>query len=99
MDAGSVRSLTNRKISQPTSPPPVDTGADSISDTPENTPDSPVDAAKSNGHADGEPVEKLDDDQNSTVATDSARTSKRVSHAFLDNVDLDDGPSSEQPKG
>lgn len=99
MDTGSIRSLTNRKASQPRSPPPAGIGADSISDVPDNTPGSPVDAAKLNGHAVGEPVEKLDDDQNTTITTDSARTSKRVSHAFLDNVDLGDGPPSEQPKG
>ncbi|KAI1167243.1 rab-GTPase-TBC domain-containing protein [Nemania serpens] len=98
MDTGSIRSLTNRKASQPRSPPPAGIGADSISDVPDNTPGSPVDAAKLNGHAVGEPVEKLDDDQNTTITTDSARTSKRVSHAFLDNVDLGDGPPSEQPK-
>lgn len=96
MDTGPVRSLTIRRPSSvPGSPSPGDIGPDGLDIAPE----SPVNTAISNGHAVGEPDEKLDEDQNSTAATDSARTSKRVSHTFLDNVDLGDGPPSEQVKG
>lgn len=39
------------------------------------------------------------EDLNGTAATNSARTSKRLSQVTLDNVSLGDGPPSEQPKG
>ncbi|TGJ75895.1 hypothetical protein E0Z10_g10938, partial [Xylaria hypoxylon] len=93
IDTGSVRSLTSRKVPQSKSPLPPSIDAD---DTP-NAPESPVDTEKPNGHTVDEVVEKPDD-LNGTVTTDSARSSKRLSHVSLDNVDLGDGPSSEQPK-
>ncbi|KAF2972173.1 hypothetical protein GQX73_g1364 [Xylaria multiplex] len=94
IDTGSVRSLTNRKVPQPKSPPPTSIDVDNA---PNDTPDSPVDTEKPNGHTVDEAVEKPDD-LNDAIALDSARSSKRLSHASLDNVDLGDGPSSEQPK-
>ncbi|KAI0472411.1 rab-GTPase-TBC domain-containing protein [Xylaria cf. heliscus] len=98
VDTGSVRSLTNRKPPQPSSPPPVpiSTDVDSVHDAPE----SPVSIEKPNGHAIDEPIEDTDDAKDS-VTIDSARASKRFSDASqtsLDNVDLDDDPPSEQPK-
>ncbi|KAI1311643.1 rab-GTPase-TBC domain-containing protein [Xylaria venustula] len=93
IDTGSVRSLTNRKVTQPKSPPPIATDGDGAFKAPE----SPVDAEKSNGDVVDEVAENPDD-VSETVAVDSTRASKRLSHASLDNVDLDDGPSSEQPK-
>ncbi|KAI1271518.1 RabGAP/TBC [Xylaria sp. FL0933] len=94
IDTGSVRSLTNRKVTQPKSPLPTGLNADGAPDAPVD----PVDTETPNGHT-GSDVENPDVvDGTGTVATDSARTSKRLSQATLDNVDLDDGPSSEQPK-
>ncbi|KAJ8128830.1 hypothetical protein O1611_g4802 [Lasiodiplodia mahajangana] len=93
IDTGSVRSLTNRKVSQPKSLPPTDIDANSAPDTPE----SPVHIEKPNGHIGDEAVE-TQDDQNDIVVADSARTSRRLSNASLDNVDLGDGPATEQPK-
>ncbi|TRX97490.1 hypothetical protein FHL15_001768 [Xylaria flabelliformis] len=99
VDTGSVRSLTNRKVPPPTSPPPISADLDSVS----NAPESPMNTEKPNGHAVDETVEGSDDGKR-TITTDSARTSKRFSHtsqasqASLDNVDLGDGPPSEQPK-
>ncbi|KAI0422316.1 rab-GTPase-TBC domain-containing protein [Xylaria grammica] len=92
IDTGSVRSLTNRKAPQPKSPPPVSIDAD---DTLNALP-SPVESEKPNGHTVDEIAEKSDDLDG--ITTDSVRSSKRLSHASLDNVDLGDGPSSEQPK-
>ncbi|GAP83793.1 putative TBC domain-containing protein [Rosellinia necatrix] len=114
MDTGSVRSLTNRKIPRPKSPP-LPTGIDT--DSTPNTPESHADKEEPNGRTADEAVENEPraeaeveieveaeatvsepvDNPNST-ATNSARTSKRLSHASLDNVDLDDDPPSEQPK-
>ncbi|KAI0453142.1 rab-GTPase-TBC domain-containing protein [Xylaria acuta] len=96
VDTGSVRSLTNRKVPQPSSPPPIGTDVDSVPDAPGN----PVNTENPNGHVVGDAVEDPDDVKG-TVTTDSARASKRSSHASqasLDNVDLGDGPPSEQPK-
>ncbi|KAI1754695.1 RabGAP/TBC [Xylaria castorea] len=99
VDTGSVRSLTNRKVPPPNSPPPITTDLDSVSDAT----GSPVNTEKPNAHAVDKAVEDSDDIEG-TVITDSARTSKRFSHtsqasqASLDNVDLGDGPPSEQPK-
>ncbi|KAI0429783.1 RabGAP/TBC [Xylaria sp. FL1042] len=96
IDTGSVRSLTNRKVTQPKSPLPSSVDADG--DTP-NTPNDQVDTEKPNGHTVSDAIENPGDIGGTrTVATDSARTSKRLSQASLDNVDLGDGPSSEQPK-
>ncbi|KAI0552780.1 RabGAP/TBC [Xylaria curta] len=101
VDTGSVRSLTNRKVPPPNSPPPISADLDSVS----NAPESPVNTEKPNGHAVNETVEvEGSDDGKGTTITDSARTSKRFSHtsqasqASLDNIDLGDGPPSEQPK-
>ncbi|KAJ2983812.1 hypothetical protein NUW58_g6184 [Xylaria curta] len=93
IDTGSVRSLTNRKLSQPKSPPPAAADVDNAS----NAPVSPVAVEKPNGHTEEEAAE-TPDDIDGTATADSARASKRISHASLDNVDLGDGPSSEQPK-
>ncbi|KAI0112020.1 rab-GTPase-TBC domain-containing protein [Nemania sp. FL0031] len=93
IDTGSVRSLTNRKVSQPKSSPPTDIDTNNAPDRP----DSPVHIEKSNGHTSDETAE-AQDDQNGTVITNSARTSRRLSNASLDNVDLGDGPATEQPK-
>ncbi|RWA11641.1 hypothetical protein EKO27_g3460 [Xylaria grammica] len=92
IDTGSVRSLTNRKAPQPKSPPPAGIDADDTL----NAPPSPVETEKPNGHTVDEIVEKSDDLDG--ITTDSVRSSKRLSHTSLDNVDLGDGPSSEQPK-
>ncbi|KAI8947378.1 rab-GTPase-TBC domain-containing protein [Xylaria longipes] len=100
VDTGSVRSLTNRKISQPNSPPPIGTDVNSVPDVP----GSPVNTEKPNGNTVEEAVEEAVEDPDNvkgTVATDSARTSKRFSNASqtsLDNVDLGEAPPSEQPK-
>ncbi|KAI3317503.1 RabGAP/TBC [Xylariaceae sp. AK1471] len=99
IDTGSVRSLTNRKVSQPKSLPPATIDVDGASDAPE----SPVETEKPNGNIAEQAIKNPDeDDLNGTITTDgiadSARSSKRLSHASLDNVDLGDGPSSEQPK-
>jgi len=72
---------------------------DGVSDAPE----SPVESDKQNGVM-VEPIaiEQAVDkpqDPNGASPTDSTRNSKRLSHASLDNVDLGDGPLSEQPKG
>ncbi|KAJ8110344.1 hypothetical protein ONZ43_g5892 [Nemania bipapillata] len=98
IDTGSVRSLTNRKVSQPKSPPPAAIDANIDANDAAEVPESPVDTEKPNGHTRHEAVEKQDD-YDGTVTTDSARTSKRLSHASLDNVDLGDAPVTEQPKG
>ncbi|KAI1428771.1 RabGAP/TBC [Xylaria sp. FL1777] len=93
IDTGSVRSLTNRKVTQPKSPPPISIDADGAS----NAPESPAGTEKPNGHLVDEVIENPDD-ITEVIATDSASTSKRLSHASLDNVDLGDEPSSERPK-
>ncbi|KAI1825344.1 RabGAP/TBC [Xylaria intraflava] len=93
VDAGSVRSLTHRNVSQPRSLPPANVGADVISDAPGDH----VESEKPDEHEVSEAVDQSDD-LHSTAAADSTRSSKRLSHASLDNVDLGDGPSSDQPK-
>ncbi|KAI1173039.1 RabGAP/TBC [Nemania sp. FL0916] len=93
VDTGSVRSLTNRKTSQPKSPLPADINADHTFAAPEDS----ADTDKPSGHAAAEAIE-APGEQNGTVATDSARTSKRLSHATLDNVDLDDSPPDTEQK-
>ncbi|KAI0506572.1 rab-GTPase-TBC domain-containing protein [Xylaria bambusicola] len=99
IDTGSVRSLTNRKISQPKSPPSASVDAEGVPDALESP---AVDIEKPNGHTAVDGAVENTDDLSGTVATNSARTSKRLSNVSLDNVDLDDGPSLgpsiEQPK-
>ncbi|KAI0407058.1 RabGAP/TBC [Xylaria palmicola] len=105
VDTGSVRSLTNRKLSQPKSPPRSSVDADNVDhvdnapNVPEHVPESPADADKErpNGHTTDVAIDKPDD-LNRISVTDSVRASKRLSQASLDNIDLDDGPPSEQPK-
>ncbi|KAI0445538.1 RabGAP/TBC [Xylaria telfairii] len=103
VDTGSVRSLTHRKVPQPSSPPPISTDVDSVSDAP----GSPVNTEKPDGHAVDEVVADDLDDTKGTVTIGSERSSKRFSHASnashpsrasLDNIDLSDGPPSELPK-
>ncbi|KAI1368915.1 rab-GTPase-TBC domain-containing protein [Xylaria arbuscula] len=94
IDTGSIRSLTNRKISQAKSPPPMSGEAEDLPEAPEDN----VDTEKPNGHTVTDDTAETLDNKSDTVASDSARTSKRLSHASLDNVDLNDGPSLEQPK-
>ncbi|KAI0909073.1 rab-GTPase-TBC domain-containing protein [Ustulina deusta] len=93
IDTGSVRSLTNRKATQPKSPLPISIDVDGAS----NASESPADTEKPNDDIVDEALENPDD-LSGTIVTDSARASKRISHASLDNVDLGDGPSSDQPK-
>ncbi|KAI1381570.1 RabGAP/TBC [Hypoxylon crocopeplum] len=87
VDTGSVRSLTNRKLS----PRPSSGAADRIPESPET----PSPKEKLNGDF----IEKENgvEDENTTV-TIPTTTSKRNSNASLDNVDLSDG-ALEQPKG
>ncbi|KAI8630970.1 RabGAP/TBC [Xylariaceae sp. FL1651] len=93
IDTGSVRSLTNRKVSQPNAFRPANNDANGGSDAPESS----VEKENSNGDAAEQTTEKPDD-LNETTTIDSARTSKRLSNVSLDNVDLGDGAQSEQPK-
>ncbi|KAI1431787.1 RabGAP/TBC [Xylaria sp. CBS 124048] len=125
LDTGSVRSLTNRKVSQAKSLTSANIEADAVSGAPEKeTPEEErpekeaagsealdkkapeheevegkthVDNEKSSEHAITEGVDQSDD-HGSIVTIDSTGASKRLSHATLDNVDLGDEPSIEQPK-
>ncbi|KAI0381541.1 RabGAP/TBC [Hypomontagnella monticulosa] len=87
IDTGSVRSLTNRKLS-----PRPSSGA---TDGPSEAPQSPPQKEKVNGDA-VEGTENVTESDNGTV-TQPTPTSKRNSNASLDNVDLNDG-ATEQPK-
>ncbi|KAI0395691.1 RabGAP/TBC [Xylariaceae sp. FL0594] len=97
VDTGSVRSLTNRKASPAKSPSAGD-DVDTVSDAPE-----PVEESDKQNSLAAELAaveqssEKISDSSGSPIA-DPARSPKRLSHASLDNVDLGDGPSSEQQK-
>ena len=84
IDTGSVRSLTNRKLS----PRPSSGATDGPSEAPQKE--------KVNGDA-VEGTENVTESDNGTV-TQPTPTSKRNSNASLDNVDLNDG-ATEQPKG
>lgn len=88
IDTGSVRSLTNRKLS----PRPSSGATDGVPETPE----SPPQKEKVNGDA-AEGKENGTESDNGTV-TQQTPTSKRNSNVSLDNVDLSDGVV-EQPKG
>ncbi|KAI2642054.1 RabGAP/TBC [Xylaria nigripes] len=123
IDSASIRSLTNRKVSQPKSLSSPKIGADVDSDVPESPVDEkpsknektsedqkPSEDEKPNGNEEkpGEDetsnehiivhtVEEAED-HHSIISVDSTRSSKLLSHVSLDNVDLGDEPSSEQPK-
>ncbi|KAH9898729.1 RabGAP/TBC [Xylariomycetidae sp. FL2044] len=90
VDTGSVRSLTKRTISQSKVTRPISGGTDGNSDAPE----SPIAQEKPNGHVAHHEEEDVRDEDETT--TKSTRTSKHLSNASLDNVDLGDD-SAEPP--
>ncbi|KAI1817609.1 RabGAP/TBC [Poronia punctata] len=97
VDTGSIRSLTNRTLSQTKSPPSTSVDVDDAPGAPES-----LESEKQNGVVPEKAVDKPESG-NATPATNSARSSKRLSAVSLDNVDLGDGPPgdvtpSEQPK-
>ncbi|KAI0011652.1 RabGAP/TBC [Xylariaceae sp. FL0662B] len=103
VDTGSVRSLTNRTVSQSKPPPVSSEVTDSPSDPPENPTPREKSSEESNEDVKSEKVDDVAEDKNGTV-TKSARSSKRLSNASLDNVDLSDGsgdapvvPPKEEP--
>ncbi|OTA54904.1 RabGAP/TBC [Hypoxylon sp. EC38] len=97
IDTGSVRSLTNRKLS----PRPSSGATDGTSEIPESPPlnekedEKEKETEKPNGDT---PQEKEDgvEDENDTVP-EMTPTSKRNSNASLDNVDLSDGAAEQPP--
>ncbi|KAI1083967.1 RabGAP/TBC [Whalleya microplaca] len=111
IDTGSIRSLTNRSIVHPKPQPVVSTEAvDSTPDPPEHLEhpapqeEKPVPEEKSseesNEDAKSDKFDDVEEEENGTV-TNSTRSSKRISNASLDNVDLGDGSgevSIEPPK-
>lgn len=95
IDTGSVRSLTNRKLS----PRPSSGATDGTSELPESPPpnekEKEIEMEKPNGDT---PQEKENgvEDENDTVP-EMTPTSKRNSNASLDNVDLSDGAAEQPP--
>ncbi|CAJ2511749.1 Uu.00g073740.m01.CDS01 [Anthostomella pinea] len=92
VDTGSVRSLTKRSVSQSKPSRPMSSETDATSEAP----DSPPVQAKVN-------VDMVDEKEETTQqvngsATESTKTSKRLSNASLDNVDLGDESPNELPK-
>lgn len=103
IDTGSVRSLTNRKLS----PRPSSGATDGGSESADNSADNPTENEKPNGHTVEAKVNGVEskengiDDESITTAK-PIPPSKRNSTASLDNVDLDDGVVEqpiEKPKG
>ncbi|KAI4869128.1 RabGAP/TBC [Hypoxylon rubiginosum] len=92
IDTGSVRSLTNRKLS----PRPSSGATDGGSESADNSADNPTENEKPNGHTVEAKVNGVEskengiDDESITTAK-PIPPSKRNSTASLDNVDLDDG--------
>ncbi|KAI0843323.1 RabGAP/TBC [Hypoxylon sp. FL0890] len=94
LDTGSVRSLTNRKLS----PQPSSGAIDGTSELPESPPPKEKETEKPNGEIAEEKENGVQvEDENDTVA-ELNPPSKRTSNASLDNVDLNDGAAEQPPK-
>ncbi|KAI1388269.1 RabGAP/TBC [Hypoxylon trugodes] len=95
VDTGSVRSLTNRKLS-----PRPSSGA---TDNTPGSPESPPPKEKPNGDISEEKEKEQEKEkENGVDVEDDATTkttsqSKRISAASLDNVDLSDGATDQKP--
>ncbi|KAI1343889.1 RabGAP/TBC [Xylariaceae sp. FL0016] len=93
VDTGSVRSLTSRTVSYSKPARPASPDTDVGSDIPAESAIQDQKHKQTNGDVNNE-TESIHE-TNGTVPTESARSSKRLSNASLDNVDLGDGSSNE----
>ncbi|XXG97751.1 hypothetical protein Hte_004061 [Hypoxylon texense] len=95
VDTGSIRSLTNRKLS----PRPNSGATDGGVEPADNSAENPTENEKPNGQPAEAKVNGVESKENGEIVIDDESTttakptppSKRNSNASLDNVDLDDG--------